>query len=111
LALSMPDELKVDGTRTKHLLKRTAARRIPEDCIYRKKQGFTVPMNEWLRTGAKPLLERYLSHQALSHRGVFDVAAAERMKADHLTGARDHAHVLWSMLVFEAWAQRWVDRR
>ncbi len=55
LAFSIPEKWKVSGGRTKILLKNVAERHIPRDCIYRPKEGFSIPIKNWLCRGAAPV--------------------------------------------------------
>jgi asparagine synthase (glutamine-hydrolysing) len=107
LAFRVPSRLKVSGSETKDLLKRVAARHVPRECVYRPKEGFSIPIKHWLRTEFRPALEELLSPSRLTRDGVFDPVTAERLKAEHLSGEANHSHVLWSMLVFQDWRTRW----
>ncbi len=49
--LNLPDHIRLpDGKTPKLLLKRAAERILPRDIIYRRKQGFAAPIDEWMRT-------------------------------------------------------------
>jgi asparagine synthase (glutamine-hydrolysing) len=109
LALRMPDQFKVRGTSTKYLLKKVAARHVPRDCVYRAKRGFTLPMAQWMRRDIRPMVEDLLSAERLRRRGVLEPTTVERLKSEHFSGRRDHAHLLWNLVVFEGWMGRWMD--
>ncbi len=49
-AFSLPGSLKVKGGETKYLLKKLASRLLPPEVIYRRKQGFAVPLERWIDT-------------------------------------------------------------
>ena len=107
LAFRVPPELKVQKRQTKVLLKRAAARHVPHDCVYRPKEGFSIPIKHWLRQELRPLMEDLLSRERLTGEGIFQVSEVERLKQEHLAGRANHSHVLWSMMVFEDWGRRW----
>lgn len=107
LAFRVPAELKVDRGRTKVLLKRVAARHVPRECVYRPKQGFSIPIKSWLSGEFRPLLDDLLSRDRLAGEGVFRVDTVERLKREHLEGSANHSHVLWALLVFQEWRRRW----
>lgn len=107
LAFRVPSDLKISGGHTKDLLKRVAARHVPRECVYRPKEGFSIPIKHWLRTEFRPLMEELLSPARISAEGVFDNGAVQRLKTEHLEGRANHSHVLWSMLVFQDWRSRW----
>ena len=107
MAFDVPEELKVSGRQTKVLLKRVAARHIPDECVYRAKQGFSIPIKNWLGNEFRPLMEDLLSSRRLGAEGLFVVAEVERLKAEHLAGRENHSHILWALLVFQDWRRRW----
>jgi asparagine synthase (glutamine-hydrolysing) len=108
MALDVPPNLKIRGTETKWLLKRIASRQLPRECVYRRKEGFSIPMKHWLKTGFRPILEEYLDPSKLRHDGIFESAVIGKLKQDHLAGSANHSHILWSLIVFHAWKDRWL---
>lgn len=107
LAFSAPSSLKVRGAATKILLKEVAARHVPRACVYRRKEGFSIPIKNWLGGELRPLMEDLLSPARLAQEGLFRTAAVERLKREHLEGAANHSHVLWTLMVFQDWRRRW----
>ncbi|MFQ5528713.1 MAG: asparagine synthase (glutamine-hydrolyzing) [Gemmatimonadota bacterium] len=107
-ATGLPDRMKLSGRVTKPLLKRTAARHVPADCIYRPKEGFSIPMKHWLRGELRPLVEDLLSAERIRAEGRFRCDTVERLKREHFEGSENHSHLLWALLVFEDWRDRWA---
>ncbi len=107
LAFGMPSALKVADGMTKVLLKRVAARHVPRECIYRPKEGFSIPMKHWLKRDFRPILEELLSAEQVRADGIFQADEIERLRREHLSGRANHSHVLWSLLVFHDWKRRW----
>ena len=108
LAFRVPPALKVDGDETKVLLKRVAARHVPRECVYRPKEGFSIPIKGWLCDVLRPLMEELLSPGLLAEEGIFRPESIERLKREHLEGRANHSHVLWSLMVFQDWRRRWA---
>ncbi len=107
LAFQVPAELKYTSSQTKVLLKRVAARHVPRQCVYRPKQGFSIPIKNWLKTEFRDLLEDSLSPRRISAEGLFDVMEVMRLKNEHLANRANHSHILWGLLVFQDWMSRW----
>ena len=108
LAFRVPQELKINGGETKAILKRIAARHIPRNCVYRPKEGFSIPMKRWLGSQFLPIMEHYLAPRRIKEAGLFKYATIEKLKREHLQGRANHSHIIWSLILFEAWKERWL---
>jgi asparagine synthase (glutamine-hydrolysing) len=109
LAFQVPGRLKLRGGRTKDILKRIAARYVPRECVYRSKQGFSVPIKHWLRSSLRPLMEEQLAPARLASQGLFRPAAVGRLVDEHLRCRANHSHLLWTLIVFQAWHGMWME--
>ncbi len=110
MAFRLPPRFKFGGGKTKTLLKSVAARHVPHECIYRTKQGFSIPIKNWLRGEFAPLVDHYLSETRLREAGLFEPSAVARLRAEHWNNKANHSHLLWALLVFEQWRERWNVR-
>ncbi len=109
LAFQIPANLKVSNGKTKVLLKEIAARHIPSNCVYRQKEGFSIPIKNWLGTQFRPIMDDLLGEARIRNEGLFEVDAIERLKKEHLSGQVNHSHLLWCLIVFEAWRDKWLQ--
>ena len=107
-AASLPPGFKVRGKETKRILKSAFARVLPPEVINRKKAGFPVPYEGWLRGEFRdPLRELLLSDRALS-RGYLLKSAIERMLDVDRQGA-NLSKPLFSLAVLELWQKGFAD--
>ncbi len=104
LAFSMPGHLKVRGNERKIVLKRALQGVLPDSILYRKKEGFSIPMKNWLRRELQPLMRDLLSRERLLRRGLFEPGEVGRLIEEHVGGRANHAHQLFSLMVFERWS-------
>jgi len=111
LAFAIPARLKVANGATKVLLKQVAERHVPSRCVYRQKEGFSIPMKTWLGTQFRPILEDMLGSRRIANEGLFDSTVVDSLRTQHLNGVANHSHLLWSLIVFEAWRERWLKPR
>lgn len=109
LAFRVPDTLKVGNGKTKVLLRRVARRHVPTDCVYRPKEGFSIPIKNWLCSELRPLMEELLDSRKIEKEGLFRVSTIDRLKQEHLANLANHSHILWSLIVLQAWRERWLE--
>lgn len=107
----VPSRLKLDGLRTKILLKRAMGDRLPEGVASRRKKGFGIPTAKWLKEDLRELLLDELSGERLRQQGLFDAREVERLVSDHLNGRRGLHKELWTLLMFQLWHRNYLERR
>ncbi len=107
-AATIPFNLKLKGSHTKHILKEAARGLLPDEIIERKKHGFGVPLGAWLRRDIAPVRDILLSRRA-RERGLLQISVVERLISEHETGRRDHNRQLWALLTLEEWHRQFVD--
>jgi asparagine synthase (glutamine-hydrolysing) len=110
-ALSLPVDLRLRGSVGKWILKRLLYRDIPRHLLDRPKQGFALPVAEWLRGPLRDWAEDLLSVDRLRDQPLINGAAACAQWREHVTGVRDWRHSLWPLLVFLAWDRSARERR
>jgi asparagine synthase (glutamine-hydrolysing) len=107
-AARLPARMRLDGGTRKAVLKRAIAPLVPASILQRSKEGFSIPMRRWLRGEMQPLMRDLLSSPGLTQ--WFDAGACRRLMDDHVSGRRNNAHLLWTLMVLELWRARTVSR-
>ena len=105
-ALSLPTNLRVRRLTTKWILKNAAEVWLPDDVIYRRKRGLSVPVASWLNRGLRDEADRLLSERRLEESGL-DVPLVRRLLAEHRTGRANHARPLWAVFMLQSWMETW----
>ncbi|MEZ5814641.1 MAG: asparagine synthase (glutamine-hydrolyzing) [Alphaproteobacteria bacterium] len=105
---SLPENMKIRGGEGKWLLRQILKRHVPEKLFERPKQGFNMPVGDWLRGPLKDWAEDLLNTQALKDQGLLNAAMIRKTWQAHLDGQGNHADALWSVLMFQAWQTRWM---
>jgi asparagine synthase (glutamine-hydrolysing) len=100
--------LKQHGYTTKYILKKCAAKYLPDNIINRGKQGFVMPLSDWLDGQLKPHVDLALGANGLQKRGLFRDGALARLQAHHKSGRHNHAGRIWALTVLEQWFSRYA---
>jgi asparagine synthase (glutamine-hydrolysing) len=100
---TLPLDMKVRRGEGKWILRRMLERYVPPSLYQRPKQGFEVPLAEWLRTSLRGWAGDLLSPERLRRQGLLRPEPIERLWHEHLRGDRDWHQHLWNVLMFQAW--------
>lgn len=111
--MSLPQNLKIPrvasaGGETKILLKKAVETILPRDIIYRPKQGFAAPVNEWFRREWQSYWRAEVLESPLVKNGVFRRDALETLLKRHASGARNDGKSLYALLNLALWYKRFM---
>jgi asparagine synthase (glutamine-hydrolysing) len=99
----LPPHFKYDFRQSKRLLRRVLHRYVPPHLVERPKMGFSVPLADWLRKELREWAEEHLSRSKLAADGIFAVEEVRRLWDEHTSCRASREHVLWNVLMFQAW--------
>ena len=100
--------LKQRGGVSKWLLRQVLYRHVPRALVERPKMGFGVPIGTWLRGPLRDWAEALLAPERLAREGILEAAPITRCWHEHLSGRRNWSYRLWTVLMFQAWRERWM---
>lgn len=101
--LSLPLKVKMNGYRTKYLIKKATEEYLPNHLIYRTKMGFRLPMAQLLRNELKEFLADSLISSNLIKLHIVQKSAIDTLLKEHFSHKRDNQKQLWSLLCLESW--------
>jgi len=107
-AFSLPENLKLRGNTTKYFMKEALRGILPDEIIDRRKEGFSIPIKNWLKTDLKDLMMETLSEKRVKESGLFNHDAVQKMIREHLNNTQNHAHRLWSLILFNIWREKFL---
>jgi asparagine synthase (glutamine-hydrolysing) len=102
-AWRLPLSFKMRKGKTKWALRQVLYKYVPAELIERPKMGFSVPVDVWLRGPLRAWAEDLLAPESLGHHGFFSIPPVREKWKEHISGARNWQHLLWPVLMFQAW--------
>ena len=103
----LPLSYKIRDGKGKWLLREVLKTYVPEEMFERPKQGFSIPLAEWLRGDLQDWAEDLLDEYELRAQGFLDYRHIRDLWEAHLKGRGNHAPKLWAVLMFQDWRRRW----
>jgi len=108
-AFSMPGNMKLRGIKgTKYIFKKAMAPYLPGEILKRPKQGFSIPIKNWLKGPMKTFLMDTLNAQSVNEEGIFRWETVDQLIREHTRGEKNHSHRLWGLLVFRLWKNEFM---
>ena len=101
LAAQIPSTFKIRDGIGKHILKRAIAPFLPAAVLSKRKKGFSIPLDTWLRTTLKEDVLDALGGS--SRHGLFDRRGVDRLTDSFFKGDNTRNHQMWTLYAFEMW--------
>jgi asparagine synthase (glutamine-hydrolysing) len=102
-AAGLPGHLKVQIGHTKMVLKQAAAQVVPREVWDRPKEGFVMPVNQWLESWLLDYARQQLSPTQLERHGLFQPQQVQGILDRFAQGERRLANQVLSLLCFQIW--------
>jgi asparagine synthase (glutamine-hydrolysing) len=102
-AARIPGRFKIHGQEIKSVLKTAARKYLPAEAIDRPKEGFVMPVNQWLAGWLLDYARQQLSPARLEQHGLFDSLEVARIVDEFAAGNASLANKVLSLLCFQIW--------
>ena len=109
VALNIDPRFKLRDGVSKHILREAMRPLLPVEVLQQKKAGFGAPVDYWLGTAMRDMVDDLLSEPRLRGRGLFRPDAVQRLVREQRTGREDWSFQIWQFLTLELWMQRFID--
>jgi len=94
----------------KYILRKLAERvGVPREVLYRRKQGFALPLGYWIRHDLKEMILSVLLDATTLQRGYLNPSGVRQLLDEHFRGRRDHSPRIWRLLMFELWHRNFLS--
>ncbi len=107
-AATLPDHFKYNNGNKKYILKEIVHQYVPKSMMDRPKMGFAIPIEKWLLTDLKPIVEEYINENTLSQQNIFEPTAVLAIKNKFYSGKKEYGAKIWYFLMFQMWYEKWM---
>ncbi|MFM7079029.1 MAG: asparagine synthase-related protein, partial [Bacteroidota bacterium] len=106
MAINISPDLKYRNGITKYILKKVLYQYVPKHLFKKPKQGFAIPLDKWLKTSLKYLIEDYLSEDAVNKYGVLNYEAVRACKTAYFSGADYMYNRIWQLIILQMFLKK-----
>ncbi len=99
-------EQKLKGHEGKYIFKKALEPHLPNDILYRKKMGFSIPLASWFRGPLRDKVREGLLGETMLSSGLFNESYLQELVDKHQSGARDYSAPIWTLLMFNAFLKK-----
>ncbi|THD66772.1 asparagine synthase (glutamine-hydrolyzing) [Robertkochia marina] len=100
---SLPEDYLLKGFNKKYLLKKAFESEFPNGFFDKKKQGFGIPIGDWLRESLKTELMGYIDPEKLKNQNIFSIEKIQNLVLNHISGQIDNTFSVWTFYCFQRW--------
>ena len=106
---SLPGNIKIKNGRVKHILKEAISDLLPQDIIDRPKEGFVLPINDWIMDNLSAYIRDTLSECRLNKHGLLNYQAVNKLVDDHFNNGEKYGPQLWNLVMFQLWWEEYFS--
>lgn len=104
----LPFDLKFSNGIKKRLLRNVLGKKVPNTLSQRKKQGFSIPLKDWLRGDLSYLIDEHIMSDKIKKDPALNAEFLRRLATEHMQGRRNHSHLLWSVICYQLWKDMYI---
>jgi asparagine synthase (glutamine-hydrolysing) len=104
---TLPLNMKIRDGKGKWILRKLLEKYVPNQLLDRPKMGFGLPLDIWLRGPLKDYAYSMLREKKLNEDEFLDQQKITKIWNEHLSGLKNHQHVLWNIIMYQSWKEKW----
>jgi len=110
LSAQIPISLKLKGLNgNKYIFKKTFEDILPDEILHRKKKGFSLPINNWLKGDLSGYMQSHLLTKKFKNRNIITQDSMKKMIHLQKTTSVNYADSIWTVLMLELWFEEYFD--
>jgi asparagine synthase (glutamine-hydrolysing) len=108
--LNLPSSMKVGARSNKLILRNLANRYLDKELVGRKKKGFAIPREKWIREGLSTQVSELLLDSGSLVRQICQIEMVQQLIRDHSMGA-ERDEILWPLIILELWHKEYFSAK
>jgi asparagine synthase (glutamine-hydrolysing) len=109
-SFKVPHNLKSKNGTQKYILKQLAYKYISKELLDRPKQGFAIPILQWIKTDMHYLIDELLNDNFIKRQGIFNPRTIKSLLF-HFESQQNYnyGNYIWNLLVFQMWYKKYFN--
>lgn len=104
---AIPGNMKINNGNVKDIFKKAVEHLLPEGVAKRPKEGFVLPIFDWMVEKLKDYGMDVLSEKRLNSHNLLNTDAVEDIVQSYYSGNRSNAGRVWNLMMFQLWWERY----
>jgi asparagine synthase (glutamine-hydrolysing) len=104
----LPGSMKIKNGRVKHILKEAVGDLLCDGLVDRPKEGFLMPVNEWMFNNLRPYVEDVLSPSRLAKHGLLRADVVSNLVDSLYAGNHRAGDRVWNIMMFQLWWEKYT---
>jgi len=106
-AATVPGPMKIKNGAVKDILKKTVIHLLPDGIVERPKEGFVLPIFDWMVDKLREYSFDVLSNKRMNSHHFFNREAVHEILKDYHAGKKSNAAKVWNLMMFQVWWERY----
>jgi asparagine synthase (glutamine-hydrolysing) len=102
----IPLKFKISNNITKYILREILSNYLPRHLLNKKKKGFSVPLNNWIKGPLKTWSHDLINSKKMKESYLFDYSRVKKIFDDYNTGKNNYSSNIWNILIFQQWYEK-----
>jgi len=104
---TVPGSMKIKNGVVKDILKKTVTHLVPSGIVQRPKEGFVLPIFDWMIDQLREYSFDVLSNRRMNAHHFFNREAVQGILEDYHAGKKSNAAKVWNLIMFQVWWERY----
>lgn len=100
-------DMKIKNGNVKDILKNTVKDLLPQGITQRPKEGFVLPIFDWMIDKLKNYSKDVLSEKRIKKHNLLDLSKVNSILQDYYAGNKANAAKVWNLMMFQLWWEKY----